>query len=186
MSYKRIIIDAFIDEDGNIQAGTITFPTPGESVTPPAAAPSNGVIKLDPKSVDFESRKKELKAKGYKYNRQTQSWLPPETALQEFSESIRNLMEVKLEKSDRDFEGKLAILKAVGFKWNAQQQVWRRANGDRQAVPEPLRGFEIPHDATEFKLEKSDPDFNSKREAIKAAGFKWNNTRKIWVRPQPS
>ena len=177
MSFKRVIIDVFIDENGTVLTGKVEFPNPGEVATAPQVTQQPGAVKLDPNASDFKGRKEELKAKGYKYDGQTQSWLPPSATPQDYSEWLKDQTEVKLEKSDPDFESKRQALKEAGFSWNKSKNAWMRSNGDQsQDYSEWLK------DQTEVELDKSDPEFESKKAAVKAAGFSWNNSRKIWAR----
>ena len=181
MSFKRIIIDAFIDDNGVIQAGKIEFPTPGEVATETQAEPA-GAIKLDPKGPRFKAQIAELKAKGYTYQKQSKSWLPPSSsaAPQNFTEWFGDLTEVALSKSDPDFENKRTALKEAGFRWNKPKNLWVLTNGSGD---QPQDFSNWLKSQTEVALSKSDPDFESKRAAVKAAGFKWNQGKKVWVRP---
>ena len=128
-SFQRIIIDCFIDDSGAIQGGRVEFPKPEEGAAkeqPQATA--TGAIQLDPKSPDFESRRAELKAKGYVYNGRSKTWSPPasETESQDFSNWFGTSNEVPLSKSDPDFESKRQALRAAGFKWNKSKNAWVR------------------------------------------------------------
>ena len=182
MSFKRIIIDAFIDENGAIQAGKIEFPTPGEVATATPDAPT-GAIKLDPKAPNFDARRKDLKEKGYTYQKGTQTWFPPKVSgdqPQDFSNWFGNMTEVALDKSDPDFESKRLALKEAGFRWNKPKNLWVLANGNGD---QPQDFSNWLKNQNEVKLDKSDPDFERKHAAVKAAGFKWSQGKKVWVRP---
>ena len=134
MKLQRIVIEAFVDEGGTIQQGRITYPdciAPVEE-TPSTPSPSGGV-KLDPKSPDFETKKRTLKEKGYKYDRNTQSWQPPAngTAIDSSPQqsSVKpdwfgDATEISLNRADPDFEAKKAALKAAGFNWRRDRKVW--------------------------------------------------------------
>ena len=182
MSFKRIVIDAFIDENGAIQAGKIEFPTPGVATSPPDAP--TGAIKLDPQSPDFDARRKDLKEKGYTYQKGTQTWFPPKSngdQPQDMTNWFGDMTEVVLNKSDPDFESKRLALKEAGFKWNKPKGLWIRSNGDQSQDPQEFS--EWLKTQSEVKLDKSDPDFKSKHAAVKAAGFRWSQGKKVWARP---
>ena len=180
MSFKRVIIDVFIDENGTVMGGKIEYPNPGQAAETSSADLPPGAVKLDPEASDFKARKEELKAKGYKYDGSTKSWLPPSASPQDFSEWLKDQTEVALEKSDPDFKSKHAAVKAAGFKWDKTRNVWIRSNGDQPQDPQEF--IKWLKNQTEVKLDRSDPDFAGKKAAVKAAGFSWNKSRKVWAR----
>ena len=99
-----------------------------------AGSVNQGPVKLDPKDPNFESQKKELKAKGYRYVGKYQAWYPPreKTAAEnsatptpsQFDNWWENAPVVGLSKDDPDFKGKYEALKRAGFKWNSKLSLW--------------------------------------------------------------
>ena len=177
MSFKRVIIDVFIDENGTVMGGKIEYPNPGQAAETSSADLPPGAVKLDPEASDFKARKEELKAKGYKYDGSTKSWLPQSDTPQDHSEWLKDQTEVELSKADPEFESKRQALKEAGFRWNKSKSAWIRSDGDQpQDFSEWLKG------QTEVELSKSDPEFESKKAAVKAAGFRWNSSGKVWAR----
>ena len=101
--------------------------------TAPATAPSghSGPVRLDPKDPDFQDKKKELKAKGYRWHGEQKAWYPPrgepkpENSQKTHQENWwGTATKVGLLKDDPDFATKKAALKSAGFKWNKVISLW--------------------------------------------------------------
>ncbi len=132
---KKIVIEAFVDAEGNIHAGRITYPTNGAETQKTPSTESKGV-KLNPKAPDFEAKKKTLKEKGYTFDRNTTTWFPPVNGSATESSSPQtqsvetdwfgDAKEISLTKDDPAFEAKKASLKAAGFTWRRDRKVWAR------------------------------------------------------------
>ncbi len=138
------------------------------------------VVKLDKSDPDFEQKKTELKAKGYKWNRQNSDWRLPE-GTDVSQEKLPQV--VTLDKSDPDFERKKDELKRKGYKWDNQNKNWRLpADSATSAKTSNFEGWW--GDATEVKLSKDDPDFEAKKAALKEAGATWDGPDQVWVLPQ--
>ena len=104
--------------------------------------------------------------------------------------------EVQLDPDSDDFEEKKSELKAAGYFFNRSTKTWRKkkgsapadANGTQtQATQQAAQASSATNiqadwfgDATEIQLSQDDPDFTSKKNALKSAGFKWNPTAKAW------
>ena len=91
---------------------------------------------------------------------------------------------VKLDRNSPEFAARKEELKKLGYKWDRKEKVWRKpteANGSQTSAPAAQADWY--GDATEIRLERSDPDFNSKKEALKSAGFRWDPEEKVWRLP---
>ena len=91
-------------------------------------------VKLDPKAADFEARRAELKASGYKWNGKTETWVRPANGSATSAASQPDLTgwygdatEITLSKDDVHFEAKKAVLKEAGFKWDGTRKIWAKA-----------------------------------------------------------
>ena len=107
--------------------------------------------------------------------------------------------EVHLDPDSADFEEKKFELKAAGYFFNRSTKTWRKKNGSAQsnangsttkASPptsvessDPTIQADWFGDATEIELSQDDPDFDSKKEALKSAGFRWQPKAKNWRKP---
>ena len=164
----RLILDIWPDGRFEIVSSTTT----SEESLPQ-------VVTLDMSDPDFEKKKEELKAKGYKWNRRNKDWRLPRSQ-NGSQESLPQV--VSLDKSDPDFEKKKEELKAKGYKWDNTNKVWRLpADSKTSAKPSNFEGWW--GDATEVKLNKGDPDFETKKDALKAAGATWDGPDQVWVLP---
>ena len=91
---------------------------------------------------------------------------------------------VKLDRNSPEFAARKEELKKLGYKWDRKEKVWRKpteANGSQTSAPAAQADWY--GDATEIRLEISDPDFESKKEALKSAGFQWDPKEKVWRLP---
>ena len=91
---------------------------------------------------------------------------------------------VKLDRNSPEFAARKEELKKLGYKWDRKEKVWRKpteANGSQTSAPAAQADWY--GDATEIRLERSDPEFNSKKEALKSAGFRWDKEEKVWRLP---
>ena len=91
---------------------------------------------------------------------------------------------VKLDRNSPEFKARKDELKKLGYKWDRKEKVWRKptdANGSQTSAPAAQANWY--GDATEIRLERSDPDFTSKKETLKAAGFRWDPEEKVWRLP---
>ena len=91
---------------------------------------------------------------------------------------------VKLDRNSPEFAARKEELKKLGYKWDRKEKVWRKpteANGSQTSAPAAKADWY--GDATEIRLERSDPDFESKKEALKSAGFRWDPEEKVWRLP---
>ena len=91
---------------------------------------------------------------------------------------------VKLDRNSPEFAARKEELKKLGYKWDRKEKVWRKpteANGSQTSAPAAKADWY--GDATEIRLERSDPEFNSKKEALKSAGFRWDKEEKVWRLP---
>ena len=91
---------------------------------------------------------------------------------------------VKLDRNSPEFAARKEELKKLGYKWDRKEKVWRKpteANGSQTSAPAAKADWY--GDATEIRLERSDLDFNSKKEALKSAGFRWDKEEKVWRLP---
>ena len=88
---------------------------------------------------------------------------------------------VKLDRNSPEFAARKTELKELGYKWDRKEKVWRKpteANGSQ--TPASAAQADWYGDATEIQLSQDDPDFESKKESLKSAGFKWNPKAKAW------
>ena len=88
---------------------------------------------------------------------------------------------VKLDRNSPEFQARKEELKKMGYKWDRNAKVWRKptdANGSQKSAPTAQADWY--GDATEIRLERSDPDFDSKKSSLKAAGFHWQPKAKVW------
>ena len=88
---------------------------------------------------------------------------------------------VKLDRNSPEFEARKTELKELGYKWDRKEKVWRKpteANGSQTSAPAAQADWY--GDATEIELSQDDPDFESKKEALKSAGFRWDGKAKVW------
>ena len=91
---------------------------------------------------------------------------------------------VKLDRNSPEFAARKEELKKLGYKWDRKEKVWRKpteANGSQTSAPAAQADWY--GDATEIRLERSDAQFNSKKEALKSAGFRWDKEEKVWRLP---
>ena len=97
--------------------------------------------------------------------------------------------EVQLDPDSDTFEEDKAALKEKGYFFNRSSKTWRKKKGSPTADangsqnPAPAVQADWYGDATEIQLSQDDPDFTSKKDALKSAGFKWNSTAKAWRKP---
>ena len=107
--------------------------------------------------------------------------------------------EVQLDPDSDTFAEDKAKLKADGYFFNRSSKTWRKkkgsapatANGTQtQATQQAAQASSATNiqadwfgDATEIELSQDNPDFDSKKEALKAAGFRWNPKAKAWRQP---
>ena len=88
---------------------------------------------------------------------------------------------VNLDHSSAEFESRKAELKELGYKWDGKEKVWRKpteANGSQTSTPAAQADWY--GDATEIQLSTDDPNFESKKESLKSAGFRWDGKEKCW------
>ena len=104
--------------------------------------------------------------------------------------------EVRLNPDSDSFAEDKAALKKEGYFFNRSTKTWRKkkgtapanANGSQTQETQPTTQVSSATniqanwfgDATEIKLSQDDPDFTSKKDALKSAGFKWNPKAKAW------
>ena len=104
--------------------------------------------------------------------------------------------EVQLDPDSDTFEEDKAALKQEGYFFNRSSKTWRKkkgsatanANGSQTQETQPTTQVSSATniqanwfgDATEIQLSQDDPDFTSKKDALKSAGFKWNPKAKAW------
>ena len=107
--------------------------------------------------------------------------------------------EVHLDPDSDTFVEDKTALKQKGYFFNRSSKTWRKkkgsasanANGSQTQAPAATsveRGDTTIQadwfgDATEIQLAQDDPDFDSKKESLKAAGFKWHPKAKAWRKP---
>ena len=89
---------------------------------------------------------------------------------------------VTLQKSDPEFQQKVQDLKRKGYKWSQRHKNWRLPKS-KSAAPNNSNFSNWWGDQKEVSLSKSDPDFESKKEALKEAGATWDGPDKVWVLP---
>ena len=88
---------------------------------------------------------------------------------------------VKLDRNSPEFKTRKTELKELGYKWDRKEKVWRKpteANGPQTSTPAAQADWY--GDATEIQLSTDDPDFESKKESLKSAGFRWDGKEKCW------
>ena len=85
---------------------------------------------------------------------------------------------IKLDPKDPEFKSQIAELKAKGYQFDGRSKTWSPPASDTA----PRDFSQWFGSKTEVPLDKSDPDFESKRQALRAAGFKWNKGKNAWVR----
>ena len=148
-----------------------------------------GRVKLDPKAPNFDARKAELKASGYKWNGKTETWVRPAngsatgTADQPaFTGWFGDVTEIQLSLDDVDFDAKLAALKKAGFKWDYLCNCVRPANGSVNGTADQPAFTDWLGITTEITLSQDDVDFDMKKAALPKAGFKWARPF-TWVKP---
>ena len=91
---------------------------------------------------------------------------------------------VKLDRNSPEFAARKEELKKLGYKWDRKEKVWRKsttANGSQTSAPSVQADWF--GDATQIRLDRSDPDFDGKKAAVKAAGFSWYSEEKVWRLP---
>ena len=94
--------------------------------------------------------------------------------------------EVQLDPDSDTFEEDKAALKQEGYFFNRSSKTWRKKKGSSTADangsqnPAPAVQADWYGDASEIQLSQDDPDFTSKKDALKSAGFKWNPKAKAW------
>ncbi len=97
--------------------------------------------------------------------------------------------EVHLDPDSDTFVEDKAALKQKGYFFNRSTKTWRKkkgsgtaeANGSQTSAPAAQADWY--GDATKIRLERSDPDFDSKKESLKSAGFQWDPKEKVWRLP---
>ena len=117
-----------------MQAASGIEPQATEAVeSKPSPVAESGPVRLDPKDPNFEARKKELKALGYRYVGKYQQWYPPRESQPRASSETSQFDNwwgqstvVGLQKDDPDFGPKKAALKKAGFKWNSTLSLWEK------------------------------------------------------------
>ena len=91
---------------------------------------------------------------------------------------------VKLDRNSPEFKTRKTELKELGYKWDRKEKVWRKpteANGSQTSAPTAQADWY--GDATKIQLSRDDPEFNSKKESLKSAGFRWDPEEKVWRLP---
>ena len=91
---------------------------------------------------------------------------------------------VKLDRNSPEFAARKEELKKLGYKWDRKEKVWRKpteANGSQTSAPAAQADWY--GDATQIRLDRSDPHFESKKESLKSAGFQWDPEEKVWRLP---
>ena len=91
---------------------------------------------------------------------------------------------VKLDRNSPEFAARKEELKKLGYKWDRKEKVWRKpteANGSQTSAPAAQADWY--GDATKIQLSRDDPEFNSKKESLKSAGFRWDKEEKVWHLP---
>ena len=104
--------------------------------------------------------------------------------------------EVHLDPDSDTFVEDKAALKQKGYFFNRSTKTWRKkkgtapANANGSQTQETQQTTQVSSatniqanwfgDATEIKLSQDDPDFTSKKDALKSAGFKWNIKAQAW------
>ena len=86
------------------------------------------IVTLDKSDPDFDRKRKDLKAKGYRWSKRHNHWRLPSTTVATASTSFENWWgeekEVKLLKTATDFEAKKAALKAAGATYDGIDNLW--------------------------------------------------------------
>ena len=91
---------------------------------------------------------------------------------------------VKLDRNSPEFQARKEELKKLGYKWDRKEKVWRKpteANGSKTSAPSVQADWY--GDATQIRLDRSDPYFEIKKESLKSAGFQWDPEEKVWRLP---
>ena len=91
---------------------------------------------------------------------------------------------VKLDRNSPEFAARKEELKKLGYKWDRKEKVWRKpteANGSKTSAP--AAQAEWYGDATQIRLDRSDPHFDTKKASLKSAGFQWDPEEKVWRLP---
>ena len=97
--------------------------------------------------------------------------------------------EVQLDPDSDTFEEDKAALKQEGYFFNRTSKTWRKKKGsgtdDANGSNKPAQTVQADWygDATEIELSQDDPDFDSKKTALKSAGFRWEGKEKVWRKP---
>ena len=146
-------------------------------------------VKLDPKAPNFDARKAELKANGYKWNGKTETWVKPANgsatsaaSQPDFTDWIGDANEIQLSLDDADFDAKLAALNKAGFKWDRLCNCVKSANGSANGAASQPDFTDWLRIANEITLSQDDVDFVMKKAALTNAGFKWARPF-TWIRP---
>ena len=101
-------------------------------------------------------------------------------------ENSKSPDEVQLDPDSDTFEEDKAALKQEGYFFNRSSKTWRKKKGSPTADangsqnPAPAVQADWYGDATKIQLSQDDPDFTSKKETLKAAGFRWDPKEKTW------
>ncbi len=101
-------------------------------------------------------------------------------------ENLTASEEVHLDPDSDTFEEDKAYLKKYGYFYNRSTKTWRKKKGSGTADangskhPAPAVQADWYGDATEIELSQDDPDFASKKDALKSAGFRWDGKEKFW------
>ena len=94
--------------------------------------------------------------------------------------------EVHLDPDSDTFVEDKAALKQKGYFFNRSSKTWRKKKGSGTADangsqhPAPAVQADWYGDATEIELSQDDPNFDSKKDALKSAGFRWDGKEKVW------
>ena len=116
---------------------------------------------------------------GYSQSATVDAQAKPETAADSsYGETV------KLDRNSPEFEARKTELKELGYKWDRKEKVWRKptdANVSQTTAPAAQANWY--GDATEIQLSSDDPEFNSKKESLKSAGFRWDPKEKVWRLP---
>ena len=91
---------------------------------------------------------------------------------------------VKLDRNSPEFAARKTELKELGYKWDRKEKVWRKPTDAKVSqTTAPAAQANWYGDATEIQLSSDDPEFNSKKESLKSAGFRWDPKEKVWRLP---
>ena len=85
---------------------------------------------------------------------------------------------IKLDPKSPDFKAQRTELKERGYLFDGRSKTWSPPANETESQ-DFSNWF---GSANEVPLDKSDPDFEAKRMALRAAGFKWNKQKSAWVR----